>query len=522
MDPSLLALFVAFAASAVSAPFVARLARWSGVVDAPDAHRKLHRHSVPLTGGPTLLIAGIAALAVTKLVYPRALKASSDDMWFFGWLGAASLVIVGVGLLDDRFGIRGRQKLAGQIVAALLMLPAGITIQHIDVLGVPIDFGDLAPLITVAWILGAINALNLIDGVDGLASTTGIVLSLSIAAVTWIAGGRPDGLLMAMILAGALSGLLIHNFPPAKMFLGDSGSMLVGLVLGAVALKSTLKGYTAMALIMPTAIWAIPIFDVLMAIVRRKMTGRSIYQTDRGHLHHCLQRKGHSGSRLLLIVGSLCAMTGLGAFAGTLFGNEWITLVVVLTALALLVLTQSFGHTEMGLLKNRVRRVAGSMVRRVPQAAHEGIGDEKVHLNGNHDWERLWHTLTEFAGRFDMDRVELMVSLPAVGEEYHASWRRASNAEHHEAWRSEIPLIVEDMRVGHIRVAGAVGDGSICEWMSELIGGLRAFEDELVLLIRELRERGTESQESVPATAPVAALAAVSSGDFKSPSTGTT
>jgi UDP-GlcNAc:undecaprenyl-phosphate GlcNAc-1-phosphate transferase len=508
MPSSLLAFIAAFTASVISAPIVARLATMLGVVDAPDAHRKLHDRPVPLTGGPTVLFSTIVGGAVTLWFYPHLLRPTQGDFAFLICLFTAGAIIVLLGLLDDRFQIRGRQKLVGQFFATLVMLKAGITIQGIHVFGFDLQFGDLAPIITVFWLLGAINALNLIDGVDGLASTTGIVLSLSIACVAWIYGGRPDGMLVSLVLAGSLCGFLVYNFPPARMFLGDSGSMLIGLILGAVALKCSIKQYTAATLIMPTAIWAIPIFDVSMAILRRKLTGRSIYATDRGHLHHCLQRKGHNGAKLLLVVGSLCAITGLGAIIGSLLENELITVVAVVTAICLLVLTRSFGHTEMGLLKTRIRRLAGSMIRR-PSSSKSVLHDDEVRLHGDHDWQTLWETLTAFADRFDMDNVELMVNLPAIGEEYHASWKRASTTGDHEAWRCEIPLIVQDMRVGHIRVVGAVGDGSICEWMSELIGGLRAFEDQLIDLIRELRERklrgiSEETHSPVPLVAATA------------------
>ena len=497
MDSSLTAFLTALAVSAFGAPVLAIGAQRFGIVDRPDNHRKLHRQAVPLVGGPVILLSGIAGLAVAYLADPYVLYDSRGDAAFLTALLVASLIIVALGLIDDRFGIRGRQKLAGQLVAALVMLAANITISRITVFGTVIEFGHFAPIITICWIIGAINALNLIDGVDGLASTTGVILSLSIAAVTFILDGRHDGLLVALILAGSLCGFLIHNFPPARMFLGDSGSMLIGLVLGTVALKSSIKSVGAAALIMPTAIWAIPIFDVSMAIVRRKLTGRSIYATDRGHLHHCLERKGHGGSRLLLVVGSLCALTGLGAVAGSAMQNEALTIVVVVMAISLLILTRSFGHTEMGLVRNRILRIAGSIVRHPRK--DDGLNDEQVHLNGNHDWQRLWVTLTNFASRFEMDRVELLVNVPSVGEEYHAIWRRDSSAEQYEAWKSEIPLIVEGLQVGHIRVEGAVGSGSICGWMSELIGGLQAFEDELVMLIRELQTQNTdEGAKSMP------------------------
>jgi UDP-GlcNAc:undecaprenyl-phosphate GlcNAc-1-phosphate transferase len=485
MTPSSIAFLSALMCSVIVAPIVGIAARRLGVVDFPDGQRKLHKRVVPLTGGPTVLVSLFVGLGATLWVYPTLLQPTYGDIQFLMPLGLAGSWIVVLGILDDRIGLRGRQKLFGQLIAALIMIPSGIAIRKIQVFGIPIEFGDFSSIVTVFWILGAINALNLIDGVDGLASTIGIVLSLSVAAVTVVYGGRVDGLIISLALAGSLVGFLFFNFPPARMFLGDSGSMLIGLVVGCVALKCSLKQYTAMALVMPTAIWAIPIFDVAMAIVRRRLTGRSIYSTDRGHLHHCLVRQGHSGSSLLVIVGSLCGLTGLGAIAAAWFGNEMIAVLGVATALAILVATRSFGAAELTLLTNRVRRFAGSLVRR-PVGSNPVLHDEQVQLHGKQEWHQLWHTLTEFADRFEMDAVELLVNIPSVGEEYHASWRSTSKVELHEAWRSEIPLIIDGMRVGHIRVVGVCGNGSICEWMSDLIGGLRPFETHLIELINEL------------------------------------
>ena len=488
MNPGLISFLSALACSVIFAPIVALIARRLGVVDRPDGHRKLHARIVPLAGGPTVLISLFVGLGATLWMHPTLLQPTYADTRFLVLLAIAGSLIVAVGILDDKIGLRGRQKLFGQFLAALIMIPSGIAIRKIQVFGIPIEFGDFSSIVTVFWILGAINALNLIDGVDGLASTIGIVLSLSVAAVTVILGGRVDGLIISLALAGALSGFLFFNFPPARMFLGDSGSMLIGLVVGCVALKCSVKQYAAMALVMPTAIWAIPIFDVAMAIVRRRLTGRSIYSTDRGHLHHCLVRQGHSGSRLLFVVGSLCGITGLGAVAAAWFNSEMIAVLGVATALAILVATRSFGAAELTLLTNRVRRFAGSLFHK-PEGTRPVLHDEQVQLHGNHEWQQLWQTLTEFAERFEMDAVELLVNIPSVGEEYHASWRSTSKVEQHDAWRSEIPLIIDGQRVGHIKVLGVCGNGSICEWMSDLIGGLRPFETQLIELIGEVHEK---------------------------------
>jgi UDP-GlcNAc:undecaprenyl-phosphate/decaprenyl-phosphate GlcNAc-1-phosphate transferase len=202
---------------------------------------------------------------------------------------------------------------------------------------------------------------------------------------------------------------------------------------------------------------------------------------------------------LLVIVAGLCGITGLGAIGASLMQNDLIAVIGVVTALSLLVLTRSFGHTEMNLLSTRLRRLTGSMLTR-SAPVQTVLHDEKVHLNGDHNWQNLWETLTAFAERFEMDAVELMVNLPQIGEVYHASWKRKTNTATHQEWKSEIPLIVQDMRVGHIRVVGAVGEGSICKWMSELIGGLEGFEAELVTLVEDLRHQKLGSRTPLPPT----------------------
>lgn len=487
MNPSLLTFLVSLGTAILAAPAVALICQLLGVVDRPDGYRKLHASAVPLTGGPTITISVVLAMLAAVFFFPGALLDTKGDFRFLVALSCASALIVLVGILDDRIGLRGRQKLLGQFMAAVIMLPSGIQIRSVEILGYPIEFGDLSIVVTLFWILGAINSLNLIDGVDGLASTTGIVLSLSIAAVTYITGGRPDGLLISLALAGALCGFLVYNFPPARMFLGDSGSMLIGLILGCVALKCSVKQYTAVALIMPTAIWAIPIFDSAMAIIRRRLTGRSIYATDRGHLHHCLVRRGHTGGRLLLVVASLCALTGAGAIASATFGNDLIAITAVLTAIALLVVTRSFGHAELTLLTNRVRRFATSLLRRL-EGPKPLLHHEQVRLQGKHEWDEVWAILTEFAEQHDLDCVELMVNLPSIGEEYHATWRTKSNVEQHEAWRTEIPLIVGTAKAGHIKLIGGA-EGSFSTWLSRVAEGLKPFENEFASIVADLRQK---------------------------------
>lgn len=491
MSFMLLTLVVGFSVAVLAAPVSAALCRHLQIVDRPDGHRKLHSKIVPLTGGPTLLISVAAAVAAGIAWQPDVLAATKGDAWFLCCLSLATAVLVTVGMLDDRFGLRGRQKLAGQIIAAAIMVPSGIEIRHVSIFGEPVSLGVFSVCFTVFWIVGAINALNLIDGVDGLASTTGIVLSLSIAAVTFLQHGRNDGLLISLSLAGALCGFLVYNFPPARMFLGDSGSMLIGLILGTVALKCSVKQYTAVALIMPTAIWAIPIFDVAMAIVRRRLTGRSIYATDRGHLHHCLQRRGHTGGRLLLVVGTLCALTGVGAVASAFFDNEVYAIAAVITALSLLIISRSFGHTEMTLMAKRFRRVTVSMFTR--RRHGDTLHHEQIRLQGHHEWTLLWDSLMHASVTQGLHFVELTINMPSAGEFYHATYRNSRSVDAHELWRCELPLIVDNFVIGHIRVEDAAR-GQFTEWLSDLSRNLQPVQQTLHTLLAPLRKKQAQVQ----------------------------
>ncbi|MFN9912725.1 MAG: MraY family glycosyltransferase, partial [Pirellulaceae bacterium] len=202
-----------------------------------------------------------------------------------------------------------------QILVAGWMVWSGYRLEAIDIFGWQLDFSYLMVPISMLWLLLTINSLNLIDGADGLCSSVGWIASTGIAAMATVGGHSLEGSIAAG-LAGALLGFLVYNFPPAKVFLGDSGSMLVGLMLGALALRTSLKGATAISLLGPVAIFAIPFFDSGMAILRRKLTGRSIFSTDRGHIHHSLLRWGVSHRGLLLIVNVACAVTAAGALVG--------------------------------------------------------------------------------------------------------------------------------------------------------------------------------------------------------------
>jgi UDP-GlcNAc:undecaprenyl-phosphate GlcNAc-1-phosphate transferase len=244
-------------------------------VDFPDNHRKLHREPIPRCGGIAILATLFIACASILILLPEK-WAQFVKFWPQAVsLGIGSASIVLLGIADDRFGLRGRQKLAGQILICLSIIGFGFAIDHVQLFGWHIELGLLTWPVTLGWLLLCINSVNLIDGADGLCSSIGWVAFAAVAAICIHTNNHVEGLVAAS-MAGALLGFLFYNLPPAKVFLGDSGSMLIGLILGVMTMRSWFSEDSPLAITIPIVLLSIPLFDSSMAILRRKLTGRSV------------------------------------------------------------------------------------------------------------------------------------------------------------------------------------------------------------------------------------------------------
>ncbi|HVA49238.1 MAG TPA: MraY family glycosyltransferase [Pirellulales bacterium] len=479
MSTLLAILIIAFLSSVVATLGVRRVAHRVGLTDRPDAHRKVQREPMALGGGVAVfvgLLTALAVLAVTPNRFRDPFLAGGGELC---WLLTACLVIVVVGLLDDRFNLRGRHKLLGQVAAAMILVPAGFTIHKLRIFDSNVDLGLLSVPFTLFWLLGAMNSLNLIDGVDGLASSIGAILCIAIAGLCLLTGHPSEGI-VAWAFAGSLLGFLCFNFPPASIYLGDAGSMLIGLVVGALAIRASLKGPATVALAAPLAVWAIPIFDITAAILRRKLTGRSIYTTDRGHLHHRLLALTGNNTLVVGIVAVACAVTCVGAALSMHFDNDLLAFAAVAPVAGIFVATRAFGHVELLLVANRMKTLGQSMLRPISERGDCMIESSSVRLQGNRPWDQLWTSLTEFADKLSLYGIRLDVSLPAAQEDFHASWQRPSGCSPQELWRTEIPLFVGTQVIGRLAVSGKREDGSSCEYIERLMDLLEPFETQLV------------------------------------------
>ena len=254
-----------------------------GIVDHPDRERKLHRQPIARAGGTIIAIACALAYAITP----------------GGWrLGLAALLVFATGLIDDIAGLRPWQKLFGQILGALAACWAGVHIPGVNL--------SVSVPITVLWLLASTNAFNLIDGVDGLAAGLGLFGALTMLIAALVQNNVALALAAAP-LAGALLGFLRYNFPPATVFLGDSGSLLVGFLLGCYAVDWAAKATSIAGLAAPVLALAIPLLDTALAVVRRLAGRQHIVTADRGHIHHMLLDRGLSPRKTVwLLYGAAC------------------------------------------------------------------------------------------------------------------------------------------------------------------------------------------------------------------------
>jgi UDP-GlcNAc:undecaprenyl-phosphate/decaprenyl-phosphate GlcNAc-1-phosphate transferase len=316
-------------------PAVGSFARRLGAVDAPDA-RRLHRIPVPRLGGIALFF-GIIVPSLAFLPIEREMRGLL--------LGAA--VATAVGATDDFRGLTWWQKLAGQVAAAAIPTGFGIWIDRFTfpVVGIHDLSAYVGVPLTILWIVAIMNMVNFLDGMDGLAAGV-----CGIAAATFcliaLSLGKPDAAIMSAIVFGAALGFLRHNFYPARIFMGDSGALLLGFVLGAVSIQGLLKTAATVALFFPLLVLAVPIIDTSFVVARRLKHREKVYVADQAHLHHRFLRRGFTQRRATLTMYAWCGTLALAAL-GTRFvrpheGGDWyIDRMLLVGAIGLLALAAS-------------------------------------------------------------------------------------------------------------------------------------------------------------------------------------
>ncbi len=327
----LVALVCAGLLSFATTPAVRVLAFKIGAIDVPKDNRRMHSKPIPRIGGLAIYL----SFGLTCLFF-----CSYNKELFILLVGG--LLMVTLGVLDDVFRLPAIVKFICQIAIGVATALGGIRIDQIVIGGNYVSLGYFSIPITVLWIVGLSNAINLIDGLDGLSCGISTISAISILGVILLQGDRTYAVI-AVILIGACFGFLPFNKNPAKIFMGDTGSLFLGYTLSVISILGTFKMHAAISVLVPLFIFAVPLTDTIFAFIRRVLSGKSPFSPDRGHFHHRLVDMGFTQKETVKILYSICGIFGLVALfmCDNLFPKYKLvkSIAVVVIALAIFIVT---------------------------------------------------------------------------------------------------------------------------------------------------------------------------------------
>ncbi|WP_277219288.1 glycosyltransferase family 4 protein [Peptoniphilus vaginalis] len=330
----------AFILTFIQMPFTIKFAKKKGFLDVPKDERRVHKKPIPVGGG----IAMVISVSILMIYY---LPINKNLMMTL----IASLIIAISGLYDDKEGLSPKLKFLFQILAAVILILGGMKIEFFTN---PFDSHDallilniLSIPVTIFWVCGITNTINLIDGLDGLASGVSMICAISMFFITYKMG-RYDVSLVCVLVAGACLGFLPFNFNPAKIFMGDTGALYLGFMLSYISISGFLKQAAILMIFVPVLILGVPVFDTAFAMVRRKLSGKSMVEADKGHLHHRLLRMGLNQRQTVVILYSISAIFGVLANLISRFHSS-IALVISIGVLLIIIAT----GVAAGMLKNK-------------------------------------------------------------------------------------------------------------------------------------------------------------------------
>ncbi len=338
-------------------PMVRRkAARW-GAVAAPDNGRHIHPRPTPRLGGVAIYLSFIATLACVPFLGNMVSDSFRSNLPKLVALLAPATAIFLFGVYDDFRGTNAPLKLAVQIAAAAMVFAAGFRIENLSS-----PFGGhwhlpvwLSFPLTMLWIVGLTNAFNLIDGIDGLAAGASVFALLSILAFS-VAQGNPEISLIAVVLAGAVMGFLRYNFNPATIFLGDSGSLLLGFMVAVLSLVGSQKGSTIVAIAIPLVSFGLPVTEVGLSLARRFLSGQSLLAGDRGHIHHKLLDRGLTQRQAAILLYAVCALFSLFGLMLLNPARNLAALIFFVLGVGIVFGVQRLRYAEFSELGNQIRR----------------------------------------------------------------------------------------------------------------------------------------------------------------------
>ena len=336
--------FLAFLTSAILSialtPLVRKLAIKIGAVDIPKDNRRMHKEPIPSLGGLAIYLSVIISI----FLFIKDL----DGELLSIVLGATVIAVSGI--VDDTKGLSPKMKILFQTIASLIVIYGGVQIQFLTnplgQSGSVLNLGLISYPVTIIWIVGMTNAVNLIDGLDELAAGVSMIASFAFAYIAFKIGYTTVAII-SLIVAGSCLGFLPYNFNPAKIFMGDTGALLLGFLLSVITVEGIMKSVATIAMAVPIIILGVPIFDTAFAIIRRKISGKSISTADKGHLHHRLLALGNSQKKTVLILYGISIFFALVAIVISNCGVKVGNIITLAVAIMTIFLAYKFGMFKM-------------------------------------------------------------------------------------------------------------------------------------------------------------------------------
>lgn len=327
----MLGFLIAFGFAILFVPIVRKICIKKGLYDLPN-DRKIHQIPVPRLGGAAIWLSCVLTMLILILVFWRYPHGNALS----GMVAGGTILFI-IGMIDDIYGLSPKIKLFFQIVASLIAYTFGVQIiaVHIPFSSNVLYLGLLSIPLTVIWIVAISNAVNFIDGVDGLAGGVTAISALTLGVVAYYTD-QPIAALVAAILAGTMLGFLAYNFHPARIFMGDSGSLFAGFLLASIGVTGVLKTVAA-TILLPILILSVPLLDITYAVFRRLIKGKSPFIADGEHIHHKLLKAGISQNRTIIIFYLICIASGTIATSFVHATRTYLFLLVILLTIMLLI-----------------------------------------------------------------------------------------------------------------------------------------------------------------------------------------
>ena len=388
-----IAFLLAFIVAFMATPWSIKLANKIGAVDIPKDERRMHQNKMPKLGG-VAVIAGFL-ISIIYLLFVVTIEGSVNIFGQENYIKKLIGILLGIivititGILDDVKTLKPYQKLFGQVLAAVIVIAFGLQIDAINVSNLPqIGFNKgLSIFITLIWIVGITNAINLMDGLDGLSSGISLISCISLLIIFALNNSPMIAILTISSLIGALVGFLPFNFAPAKTFIGDTGSNFLGFMLSVISILGVAKTYTIAVIVLPMLVLGLPILDVVWAIIRRIIKGKSIkaiFRADNEHVHHKLVKRGFTQKQAVLILYGASAIFGM--FAIILFDSGiW----KAISFLLMVVAAVALGYKNFIMNKNQANAETKYECTICKYIYNPKYGNEKAGVHANTSFDDL-------------------------------------------------------------------------------------------------------------------------------------